>query len=98
MVDILQIRYYRIICLKRSTAKTEDGYFRWSGKTYWRTGASGYTNDESLAGIYSAKDVEDCGGCKGDWVLEPLSVAELREANGLPPRTGLEPFEMPRRY
>jgi hypothetical protein len=89
------IRYYRIICLKRSLAKTKDGYFRWMKPIYWRTGASGYTDDPSMAGIYSAEDVEDCAGVRGDWVLEPLSSSERREANGLLPRTGLEPFIMP---
>jgi hypothetical protein len=92
------IRYYRIICLKRSTAMTEDGYFNWLVPVYWRTGAAGYTEDRSMAGIYSGSDVEDCAGVRGDWVLEPLSSVERREANGLPPLTGLEPFEMPGKF
>jgi len=91
-------RYYRIICLKRSTGRKEDGHSPWLVPVYWRRKQSGYTDDPSMAGIYRAQDVEDCAGCKGDWLLEPLSDVELREANGLPPLTGLEPFEMPRRY
>jgi hypothetical protein len=92
------IRYYRIICLKRSTVKMKDSYFRWDVPVYWRTNQAGYTKDPSMAGIYSGSDIEDCAGCRGDWVLEPLSDKERREANGLPPLTGLEPFEMPRRF
>mgnify|MGYP003674575306 FL=1 len=74
-----------------------EGYFQWSDPIYWLTSCAGYTGDASMAGIYSAEDVEDAGGCKGDWLLEPLSRKELREANDLPPLTGMEPFEMPER-
>jgi len=92
------MRYYRIICLKRSRASNDgEGYFRWVEPVYWLTSCAGYTKDASMAGIYSAEDVEDAGGCKGDWVLEPLSRKELREANDLDPLTGMEPFEMPER-
>jgi hypothetical protein len=88
------LRYYRIICLKRSLAMTKDGYFRWDKPVYWRTGRSGYTDDPSMAGIYSGADVEECAGVRSDWVLEPVSSEERREANDLPPLTGLEPFDM----
>ena len=94
---MVMMRHYRIICLKRSRAETKDGYFRWKDPVYWLTSYAGYTTDASMAGIYSAEDVEDAGGDRGDWVLEPLSSAELREANDLPPLTGMEPFEMPER-
>ena len=64
----------------------KSGYFRWEKPVYWRTGCAGYTDDPSMAGIYSGKDIEKCAGVRGDWVLEPLSSVERREANGLPPR------------
>jgi hypothetical protein len=37
---------------------------------------AGYTTDPNKAGIYSAEMVEDCAGCKGDWLLEPVSRQE----------------------
>lgn len=62
--------------MKRSTAKTIEGYFRWKEPIYWRPDRAGYTEDAKEAGIYTSKDVERCAGCKGDWVLEPVSRSE----------------------
>jgi len=69
-------RTYRIICLKRSECKMKDGYFRWSKPVYWMPNRAGYTTDPNEAGIYSGEMVEDCAGCKGDWLLEPVSRQE----------------------
>jgi hypothetical protein len=74
-------RKYRIICLKRSECKMEDGYFRWIKAVYWMPNRAGYTNDPEEAGIYSGIMIEDCAGCKGDWVLEPISRAERCPVN-----------------
>jgi hypothetical protein len=74
-------RKYRIICLKRSECKMEDGYFRWIKAVYWMPNRAGYTNDPEEAGIYSGIMVEDCSGCKGDWLLEPISRAERFPVN-----------------
>lgn len=54
----------------------EDGYFRWSKPVYWMPRRAGYTEDPQEAGIYTGEEVEKCGGCKGDWVLEPVSAYE----------------------
>ena len=76
----------------------KSGYFRWEKPVYWRTNRAGYTDDPSMAGIYSAEDVEHCAGKKGDWVLEPLSSLEMREANGLPSRNWLDGVLMPEEF
>jgi hypothetical protein len=67
--------------LKRSECKMEDGYFRWIKAVYWMPNRAGYTNDPEEAGIYSGIMIEDCAGCKGDWVLEPISRAERCPVN-----------------
>ncbi len=54
----------------------KDGYFRWSKPVYWMPNRSGYTTNPNEAGIYSGDMVEDCAGCKGDWLLEPVSRKE----------------------
>lgn len=54
----------------------KDGYFRWKKPVYWMPNRAGYTLDPNEAGIYTGKDIEECSGCKGDWLLEPVSRAE----------------------
>jgi hypothetical protein len=54
----------------------EDGYFRWKKAVYWMPDRSGYTEDPEEAGIYTGEDLDDCAGCKGDWVVEPVSRQE----------------------
>jgi len=54
----------------------KDGYFRWSKPVYWMPNKAGYTTNPNEAGIYTGDMVEDCAGCKGDWLLEPVSRQE----------------------
>ena len=54
----------------------KDGYFRWKKPVYWMPNRAGYTEDPEEAGIYTGEEVEKCGGCRGDWVLEPVSSEE----------------------
>jgi len=52
-------------CLKRSDDKKT---------VWWGPDNSGYTSDIFKAGQYSAKDLENCAGGRGDWIAHPLWI------------------------
>tara|TARA_B110000438_G_scaffold300880_1_gene354339 strand:- start:997 stop:1311 length:315 start_codon:yes stop_codon:yes gene_type:complete len=54
----------------------EDGYFRWKKPIYWRANRTAYTDDLHKAGRFTGQEVEEFAGCKGDWVLEPVTSDE----------------------
>jgi hypothetical protein len=59
-----RMRYYLLICLKRS---------KWpEKKVYWRPNRAGYTEELSEAGFYLASEIEQCAGSRGDWIIEPI--------------------------
>jgi hypothetical protein len=70
------MRYFVIICLKRSNfAESKDyttQWFRESNLTYWRPNRAGYTNNRAEAGIYSSADLDECAGDGADWFAQPL--------------------------
>ena len=57
----------------------KEGYFRWTKRVYWMPNRAGYTIDPKEAGLYTGAMVEDCAGCQGDWLLEPISRTERFE-------------------
>lgn len=74
-------RKYRIICLKRS--KFEHYYpkqhyisdwYKSAQLVYWLPNRCGYTSSVDEAGVYSASELQACGGSTGDWLLEPVWV------------------------
>lgn len=73
-----RVRKYRIICLKRSEwmQKKKDDYISdWYNNAdlvFWRPNCAGYTTDAGEAGLYTADELERCGGSFGDWLLEPV--------------------------
>jgi hypothetical protein len=67
-------RRYLIICLKRSEYP--------ENKVYWRPNRAGYTKYIPEAGLYTGKELDDCAGSNGDWIVEPVwpsKWADLRE-------------------
>tara|TARA_Y100001963_G_C6756716_1_gene437280 strand:- start:410 stop:601 length:192 start_codon:yes stop_codon:yes gene_type:complete len=58
------MRYYLLICLKRSSWPEK--------KVYWRPNRAGYTEDIDEAGFYLASEIETCAGKRGDWIIEPI--------------------------
>tara|TARA_Y100001937_G_scaffold103046_1_gene141922 strand:+ start:293 stop:547 length:255 start_codon:yes stop_codon:yes gene_type:complete len=76
--DITLERYYRIICLKRSSWEQlpSDGYISdWYGSAnlvYWRPDCLGYTEFQDEAGYYTLEEIANCAGSHGDWLIEPV--------------------------
>lgn len=58
-------RVFMIQCLKRSDEKMT---------VWWGPNNSGYTSDIVKAGQYSAMDLENCAGDRGDWSAHPLWI------------------------
>jgi|DEB0MinimDraft_3_1074331.scaffolds.fasta_scaffold05666_3 hypothetical protein len=58
-------RVFIVQCLKRSEKNKA---------VWWREDADGYTDIEGLAGRYSAIELEQCAGNRGDWVAHPLWI------------------------
>ena len=65
--DNMSSRLYRIICLKRT-----DPNEILSNPVYWRPNRAGYTSKLSEAGLYTGLELEDCAGCRWDWLIEPV--------------------------
>tara|TARA_Y100000593_G_scaffold67412_1_gene123894 strand:- start:3 stop:230 length:228 start_codon:yes stop_codon:yes gene_type:complete len=72
----MKIRYYRIICLKRSKFRWAHHCDKSEKVVYWRKNRAGYTEDRSEAGLYSGDDLNLCAGRYGDWILEPAGWFE----------------------
>ena len=66
---------YRIICRKRS----DKIAYRSKDVVYWMPNRAGYTNERSEAGLYTALQLDECGGNGFDWLAERLSHQEMRE-------------------
>jgi len=58
-------RVFMLQCLKRSDDKKT---------VWWGPNNSGYTSDIFKSGQYSAKDLENCAGDRGDWIAHPLWI------------------------
>lgn len=72
------MRYYRIICLKRSVFAERSQYeylsdwLQASKIIYWKPDYQGYTHFLDDAGVYSVDMLYKVGGQYGDWFLEPV--------------------------
>jgi hypothetical protein len=66
---------YRIICRKKSKRIG----FAEEGVVYWMPNMAGYTTSRSEAGLYTALQLDECGGNGFDWLAERLSHQEMRE-------------------
>lgn len=75
-------RLYRIICLKRSCLrdmaefKYHSDWFEACQVVYWRPNRSGYTDERSLAGLYTGLDLENINGKHLDWLIDPVGDNE----------------------
>lgn len=85
MRNIMGVRKYRIICLKRSqfATKGKDDYISdWynnSNLVYWKPDRAGYTDQYVEAGVYSLEELADCAGWFGDWLIEPTVCERFAE-------------------
>jgi len=59
---------YRIVCRKRSNLTD----FASTGNVYWMPNRSGYTNDITMAGLYTALELDECAGNGFDWFAERI--------------------------
>jgi len=67
------MKYFVIICRKRSDIIGAKGW------VYWKPNQAGYTGDRNEAGIYSSSDLDECAGDGKDWFAQPLYWNESGE-------------------
>jgi hypothetical protein len=74
------MKYYRIVCLKRSNFNDKSKYEFLSDwyvscdLVYWKDNYSGYTRNQEEAGLYSLQELDDVNGRFMDYYIEPAWV------------------------